>query len=544
MRVVWKFCEIFGGSKFNCRHKKLMKLYMQIEKFTPAFSVVALMLILNFCVAAQPKSSATFSSYESAKQILDAAIAAHGGTENIRRADKIAIDYKSVNFPLGQSYSFTQPLAGIPRGSTKTLIDYGGGRYITESESNFPGGYKFNFRFVVSPKRSFSIDVLQNRRGNEVRTLSEPQKIQNKIGALSEVPHLLLLYVAQRPETLRSLGEAEIDGRKFSVISFAAENGTAMNLYFDAQTNLLIRIEQIGSHPLLGDTTNGSVFSDYQMIGNVKIPRRRTGFLNEHKTGENEYAEVKLEFAANEKLLEIPTGFVETQPPAPQPVTANAEGLRKMGDGVYLIERLGAAYRVMFVEFADHIMILEAPTDSNTTKAVIRLVKQTVPNKPIKYVAFSHFHFDHTGGLREYIAEGATVVATPGNKTFVEQIAKSKFTLKPDTLALSPRQLLIETFEKKRVFTDGNRTVELYDIGPVSHAEQMVMFYFPKEKILFQGDMFSPLDTGGIPPIIEVHRELSKKVGELKLNVETLIGVHSGAIAWKDFLMTVNKSAQ
>ncbi len=72
----------------------------------------------------------------------------------------------------------------------------------------------------------------------------------------------------------------------------------------------------------------------------------------------------------------------------------------------------------------------------------------------------------------------------------------------------------------------------------------MAMFYFPKEKILFQGDMFSPLDAGGgIPPVIEVHRELVKKVEKLGLEVETLIGVHSGAVAWKDFRAAVTNAA-
>jgi hypothetical protein len=93
-----------------------------------------------------------------------------------------------------------------------------------------------------------------------VRNLSEPQKIALKVSSLSEVPHLLLLYVSQRGETLRSLGETEIDGRKFRVISFAAENGTEMTLYFDAQTNLLARTEQLGSNPNLGDTTTEASF--------------------------------------------------------------------------------------------------------------------------------------------------------------------------------------------------------------------------------------------------------------------------------------------
>lgn len=146
--------------------------------------------------------------------------------------------------------------------------------------------------------------------------------------------------------------------------------------------------------------------------------------------------------------------------------------------------------------------------------------------------------------MREFIAEGATIVVPRGNKTFVEQIAKSKFTLKPDTLALNPRSPVTETFEKKRLFTDGKRIVELYSIGPTSHVSEMVMFYFPKEKILFQGDMFSPLDTGGIPPVIEINHELVKKVNELKLDVETLVAVHSGAVAWKDFRQAVADASQ
>lgn len=502
-------------------------------------SVLTLLILVSFSFA-QEKPNQTWNSQRQAKQVLDAAINALGGMDNIRRADKIRINYKAVNHPLGQNAAFNAAPAEFERVGLKTLIDYSGNRYATEGQSNSAGGYKFNFRFVVSPKRSFSIDVLQNRRGPEVRNLDERAKTQLKVGLISEVPHLLLLYAAQRPETLRTLGEAEINGRKFRVMSFAAENGAQISLYFDAETNLLARTEQIDSHAHLGDVTVGNIFSDYQTLGNVKIPRRRLAFTNQFITGENDYAEVRLDFADNEKLLEVPAGFVEPVPPQ----TTNAEVMRKMGDGVYLIEKIGLSYRVMFVEFDNYVMVLESPTDSNISKAIIKLVRQTIPNKPIKYVSFSHFHFDHTGGLREYIAEGASIVVTPGNKTFVEQIAGSKFTLKPDTLALSPRALIIEAFEKKRIFTDGARRVELHSIGPTSHVNEMVMFYFPKEKILFQGDMFSPLDTGGIPPVIEINHELVKRVEELKLDVETLISVHSGALPWKDFRQAVARDSQ
>lgn len=502
---------------------------------------VAGLIVLQALIFTSPgfgrqEPNPTRRSRSLAGQVLHAGIDALGGMEHVRRADKITIRYRSVNHPLGQNAAYGAPPADFQRIGARTSIDYSGNRYATEGQSNSPGGYRFNFRFVSAPKRSFSIDLLQNRRGDEVRNLDERAKSQLKVGLLTEAPHLLLLYAVGRPETLRWLGEAEVEGRKFRAISFAAENGAQVSLYFDARTNLLARTEQLDSHALLGDITFGNTFSDYRTIGNVKIPRRRLAFVNRSVTGENEYAEVELDFADGDRLLEVPAGFVE---PARPQTAADAGVMRKVGDGVYLVERVGQSYRVMFVEFDDYVMVLEAPTDANVSRAVIDLVRQTVPHKPIRYVSFSHFHFDHTGGLREYIAAGAAVVVPPGNRTFVEQVAKSKFTLKPDTLALSPRPPVVETFERKRVFTDGRRAVELYSIGPTSHADDMVIFYFPKEKILFQGDMFSPLDAGGIPPVIEINHELVRKVEELKLDVETLVAVHSGAVAWKGFRRAV-----
>lgn len=505
---------------------------------------IAGLWLLTFvgCVShcrAQEKAGPTQRSHANAVRVLESGIDALGGLENVRRADKVTVNYKAVNHPPGQNAAFDAAPADFRRVGARTLLDYSGARYVSEGQSDSPGGYRFNFRTVIAPRRSFSIDLLRNRRGNEVRNLDERSKSQLKVGMLLEAPHLLLLYARDRAETLRWLGEAEVEGRKYRVISFAAESGAQISLYFEAGTDLLWRVEQLDSHALLGDVRSGQDFFDYRAVGTIKAPRRRLAFYNQFLTGEYEYAEVKLDFADGENLLEVPAGFVEPAPPG----AAAPELMRKLGDGVYLIERLGQAYRVMFVEFEDHVMVLEAPTDANVSKAVIRLVRQTVPGKPIRYVSFSHFHFDHTGGLREYIAEGATVVVPAGNKGFVEQVARSKLTLKPDALALNPRPPSVETFGRKRVFTDGKRALELHSIGPTSHVRDMVVFYLPKERILFQGDMFSPLDVGGIPPVIEINRELSKKVQELGLDVETLVAVHSGAVAWRDFRQAVAAGA-
>ncbi|HEX8336099.1 MAG TPA: hypothetical protein VF621_05175, partial [Pyrinomonadaceae bacterium] len=331
--------------------------------------------------AAQEKAGPTWRSHAQAVRVLEAGINALGGMENVRRADKITVNYSAVNHGLGQNAAFNARSADFRRVGVKTSIDYSGDRYVTEGQSDFPGGYKFNFRTVVAPRRSFSIDLLRNRRGSAVRNLDERAKSQFKLGMLLEVPHLLLRYASQRAETLRWLGESEDGGRRFLVVGFAAETGAQVSLYFDARTNLLARTEQIDSNALLGDIRTGNDFSDYRAVGGVQVPRRRVTFLNLFVTAEYGYEDVKLDFVG-EKLTEVPPGFVE---PAPPRAAAPAELMRKVGDGVYLIERVGQAYRVMVVEFDDHVMVLEAPTDANVSKAIIGLVRQAAPGKPIRY---------------------------------------------------------------------------------------------------------------------------------------------------------------
>ncbi len=138
----------------------------------------------------------------------------------------------------------------------------------------------------------------------------------------------------------------------------------------------------------------------------------------------------------------------------------------------------------------------------------------------------THHHDDHAGGLRTYIAEGATVIALPAEKSFFEQISKSVFTIEPDALTFNPKPVKIETVDGgKRVFTDGKTTVEIIDIGPNSHTEAMHVAYLPNEKIIFQGDLMNTPATGDyIANATAV--DFAKWLADKKLAVNTIIGVH------------------
>jgi glyoxylase-like metal-dependent hydrolase (beta-lactamase superfamily II) len=157
-------------------------------------------------------------------------------------------------------------------------------------------------------------------------------------------------------------------------------------------------------------------------------------------------------------------------------------------------------------------------------------IKEAVPGKPIKYLVLTHHHSDHSGGFREYVTEGATIVTTSINKRFLEGINDSQSSLLPKGSVLRPNTLKVETVNGKRVFQDSNHVVELYDFGPNPHAKEILGVYLPKEKILFQGDLLSTAPNGSIPIAQDTTVSFAEKLEQLGLQVEKIYCVHGSRV--------------
>jgi hypothetical protein len=107
---------------------------------------------------------------------------------------------------------------------------------------------------------------------------------------------------------------------------------------------------------------------------------------------------------------------------------------------------------------------------------------------------------------------------------------------------LAARTPVIEVLEnKKRVFQDSNHVVELYDIGPNPHANEMIVAYLPKEKIMFQGDLLNPAANGSIPIAQDTTLSFSEKLQQLGLDVQKIYGVHGRATTPDELRTSVEK---
>ena len=209
---------------------------------------------------------------------------------------------------------------------------------------------------------------------------------------------------------------------------------------------------------------------------------------------------------------------------APPALTVTTE---KLGDGLYRLTTGGGSYDSLLIEFRDHLMMLEAGQSEARALAYIAEAKKIAPNKPIRYVMNTHPHSDHTGGLPALVAEGATIVTAKTNEEFFDRALNTPRTLLTDTLAKNPKKARVEAVSDKKVYSDGTHTVEMYHVMPVPHSNGLMIAYFPKERILFQGDFSLPAQAG--QPANDHVKALAPILKKLNLNFDRYINVHASA---------------
>jgi glyoxylase-like metal-dependent hydrolase (beta-lactamase superfamily II) len=309
-----------------------------------------------------------------------------------------------------------------------------------------------------------------------------------------------------------------VGGKKFSVLTFNGQNKAKVNGYINDQ-NMVERVETWIDNPVLGDMLFDATYTGYKDFGGVKFPTKIVQKQGDYPILDLTITDVKPNAQVN---IQAPAA------PAPQAVAATSE---KLGDGVYLI--LGG-YVAVAVDFKDYIVVIEGPQSEERANAIIAETKKLIPNKPIKYVVNTHTHYDHTSGIRTFMAEGATVVTHELNKPFLQKVASLPHTLNPDRLQESKRKPTFETMKEKKVMTDGNHVIELYHMTGIGHHDGLIMAYLPKEKVLVEADAYNPPAQPNPPPANPVspyNLALVSNIQKYNLDVDRLIPIHYPAPA-------------
>jgi glyoxylase-like metal-dependent hydrolase (beta-lactamase superfamily II) len=306
--------------------------------------------------------------------------------------------------------------------------------------------------------------------------------------------------------------------------------------------NLLERVITWVPDPVLGDKMVEFRYSDYRDVGGgVKLPFRLHAHMGDHPLipGGHNWMDLRVsDIKVNipDAAQAVPDNVRTAQPAQVQVVkTQLAPGVVLMG---------GGTHNSVAVEFKDFVTVIEGPLNQQRSLAVIAEVKSTFPNKPIRYLVNTHNHFDHLGGVRTFVAEGATVITDDRNRTFYQRVvlAPQSRTLQPDRLSqrpfapTGPGQLQVQTFTDHYTITDGNQTIELHHVDGLNHSDNMLVAYLPKDKILINADLYSPPAQGGnLANVSASAVALFRNVKRLKLDVAQHVPIHGNPGPSADF---------
>jgi len=177
-------------------------------------------------------------------------------------------------------------------------------------------------------------------------------------------------------------------------------------------------------------------------------------------------------------------------------------------------------------------VVIEGPQNEARSDVVIAETKKVLANKPIRMVVNTHLHFDHSGGLRRFVDEGATVVTHTANTAFYEKAWAGPRVLLPDRLATSKKQPAFQAVTDRTVLTGTNkRTIELHVLAGNPHNEQVLVAWLPAEKLLFQSDMMNPPAQGAaIPPPTPTIMNFYDNLSRLKIQPDRIVGGHGNRI--------------
>lgn len=401
----------------------------------------------------------------------------------------------------------------------------------------YPGG---DDRLIVLPD------------SRQVIHLRSPDHAAGRRKLARRVPQLLVAEALERPGALRRLDR---QGDVERISAMLAE-GAVLTLEFDARAGVLIRAAYPTDVQGFGDALVEWTFGDYARLEGLGLFPRRYGV----SVAGRPFTDMRVTAVSlgRPEDLTAPDDFTRRPPVDLGPGADASAGaiVEDIASGVRRVRGLRPGFHPVFVEFADFVVALDAPagyrllnelpagdvapgpSSAWLSERYIALIKQAVPGKPIKYVVLTHFHNDHLGGVRAFVAEGTTVLAPPDAATLVEQLVRAPHTVAPDRLAANPRPLQLEVVRGRRTISDGRQTLEVIDVGANPHGGEMLVANLPAEHMMFVSDLIEPVALERYPA--PAHAALDRFfVGWLdarRLDPEQVYTMHGTGLATRDHL--------
>ena len=454
---------------------------------------------------------------QTADSLVKEAVAAQGGADALRRLTGLTAKGNARFWEPNQSEiagGEARPLGtatvevtwDLAKGVAKTTWD--------RDQQYPPPAIKMNYTETVTPTLGFVTDSKGSQPMSGIR-------VATHLRELERASPRLLLKAMDNPTNVRAVMPQQFNNRYLSTVS-VTEGGTTFFVLFDPATKLPAAIRTRDDDNIYGDSNYDLLLSDWTNVGGARVARSLSYRINGIQVAQVNYSTVT---AANvpADAFAVPASV---QSAAKRPASGNVPYqwvLRRLfltrltdsdaiiypdGGGLKLVELApnvqhvqGGTANNLIVAMKDYLIVFDAPYGELQSRWVIDAAKAKYPGKPIKYLVLTHHHMDHTGGMRTYVAEGATLLVPSRSVEFFEKAVRAPHTVVPDELQKNPRPAQIYGIFENMTIKDEAGDVRLYEIktGPEtdprpgsSHSDGMLIGHVVDAKLIYVTDLISP----------------------------------------------------
>jgi glyoxylase-like metal-dependent hydrolase (beta-lactamase superfamily II) len=432
-------------------------------------------------------------------------------------------------FVLGQPATAADPWPMRDIKSYQVSLDYGTGSMRVEQVLTMPtpaprggGGAFTGEQRQVQLVRGAYAWAETTGQGGAVQTNAQPANAADR---------LMWMWMASPQGLLKAAGTSAsrpvADGAE---LAYTVGGRLSLRVHIN-KMNQVDRAQALLPNDVFGDMLVETTYAGYKDFGGIQFPTRITQRQGGHPTLDLTVTGVK-----TNEFVDITVPDNVRNAPAPAAPTATSQNV---ADGIFWIT--GGSHHSLAVDLGDHVVVLEGPQNEGRSELVIAETKKVLANKPIRFVVNTHLHFDHSGGLRTFVDEGATVVTHAANQPFYEKAWSAPRTLAPDRLSKSGKKAAFQGVTDRAVLQGTNkRAIELHVLTGNPHNEQVLVAWLPAERILFQSDMMNPPVQGAaVPPPTPTVTNFYDNLARLKIDPEHIVGGHGARVGTRADLMAV-----
>jgi glyoxylase-like metal-dependent hydrolase (beta-lactamase superfamily II) len=141
----------------------------------------------------------------------------------------------------------------------------------------------------------------------------------------------------------------------------------------------------------------------------------------------------------------------------------------------------GLAFNAFMI--TDEGVIVMDSFDKDFAKESLEAIRR-LTDKPIRYLIYSHNHYDHIGGGEVFKAEGATILSHEATAQWLKRHPSADIVMPDQTWSGAKSELKL-----------GRGAINLVYFG-ANHGEGMTVFQFPNERAIYTVDLVVPHRVG------------------------------------------------